>query len=392
MKVKWLMVFSLCALSACSTNVTQHKRFVSNYHHLVHDEMFNANKFVNIQTEQEIFKLNAPMQTMVKEKLLPIKDLKQRTLMLLKQIFLAKNLGLVYQGSANLSAVDTYTNAKANCLSLTIMAYALAKAANLPVRFQQVKIPEFWVREGDYNLLTGHVNLQVQSKPKSGKRIDIVSERMQIDFDPFTAKKLFPTKTINKESVVAMFYNNIGAEFMINHQYDKAFQYFKAAINQLPDYSSAWGNLALLYRKMGQGGFAEQTYRYALALNPENYTVLANLALLLQANGALPEAAQINAFLARKRKSNPYYFSMLADEAVHAGKLTKAVGYYKQAIRMNNRIDGFYAGIAKVYYRLKQYDKAKGALKRAIVLNKYPDVEAKYTAKLYVLEKTLYDN
>jgi hypothetical protein len=71
------------------------------------------------------------------------------------------------------------------------MAYALATEAGLNVRFQQIDIPEYWVRNGRYNLLTGHVNLLVNRADTFRKTIISVRSSLQIDFDPQASKSIF---------------------------------------------------------------------------------------------------------------------------------------------------------------------------------------------------------
>ena len=75
------------------------------------------------------------MRLMVKEKLMTERDIRKRSMRLLKHIFDQNNVALAYTSTANISAIDAYHSQKANCLSLTILAYALAKDADLDVDF-----------------------------------------------------------------------------------------------------------------------------------------------------------------------------------------------------------------------------------------------------------------
>ncbi len=70
-----------------------------------------------------------------------------------------------------MTAAQAYHSKSANCMSLTIMAYAMATHAGMNVAFQEVDIPEYWVRNGKYSLLTGHVNLLVKSNVDVSRRV-----------------------------------------------------------------------------------------------------------------------------------------------------------------------------------------------------------------------------
>jgi len=125
------------------------------------DDKFLQYKNVAIETEEDIFTLDDDMRAMVSPILIPEKNIEKRATKLLHHIFSTENIGLSYESGANTTAIETYHSSQANCMSLTIMAYALAKEANLKIKFQEVEVPEHWVRNGRYSMLTGHVNLMV---------------------------------------------------------------------------------------------------------------------------------------------------------------------------------------------------------------------------------------
>jgi hypothetical protein len=95
-----------------------------------------------------------------------------------------------------MTAREDFHSKTANCMSLTIMAYALAKKAGLVVDFQQVEIPEYWIRNGQYNLLTGHINLLIKTKDRLNKTTVYGSNTLQIDFDPYVVKESFSKRVI----------------------------------------------------------------------------------------------------------------------------------------------------------------------------------------------------
>jgi len=382
-------LLSLFLVACQSTSVSlQNKFYVSANENLFVDQYFPNYKKTQIESPQKIFKLDSDIQTMVEEKLLPIPNKTKRAGHLLRLIFKNKDEGINYLSTANIDASEAFHSNTANCLSLTIMAYALATKANLDIHFQEVNIPEFWVRNGHYSMLTGHVNLLIKTPKKTNATILYNSKNLQIDFDPYIAKKKFPRHIINKSRVISMFYNNKAAQAIVDGNYDAAYAYLKSAIETTPNVSNVWGNLALLYRLTNHISFAEQTYKYALSLDKNNFTVLSNYSILLKINGDIEAYNKIQRKIENKRQNNPYYYAMLGDEAAFKNDLQKAVTYYKKAIYLNKNIHEFYFGLAKVYYRLKAINNAENAIKKAIRLNKSTHIDKQYIAKLNLFKST----
>ncbi|MFT5636886.1 MAG: tetratricopeptide (TPR) repeat protein, partial [Cognaticolwellia sp.] len=288
---------------------------------------------------------------------------------------------------ANVIAAQAFKNQAANCLSLTIMAYAIAQEAKLNVAFQRVDVPEYWVRNGRVNMLTGHINLTVLDESVPDKRVLFPRSSIEIDFDPFVNKISFEKHKINKNTVLAMFYNNKAATAMVNGDYVTAYAYLKKATKVDPLFSSAWGNLGILYRFNGYQQSAIDTYRYAITLNYNNLTTMANLSMLLHASGSYEEAKRLDSYVMGKRASNPYYYALLGDENFYQGAYKEALNHYKKAIKLNKNIHEFYFGLAKVYYMLDEVGKAKIYIKKAMAKNHIVQLDKQYVVKLTILNK-----
>ncbi|GAA6204255.1 tetratricopeptide repeat protein [Thalassotalea sp. SU-HH00458] len=381
----WLFIVSCQSTIATSDNTPI-------YNELYLDDEFEVDSAQSIESEEEVFALDDEMKLMVTEKLLSVRAPNKRAKRLLRHIFAKENIDLAYQSAANLTASQAYHSQTANCMSLTIMAYALAKEAGLDVKFQDVKVPEYWVRNGQYNMLTGHVNLILTEAKVPNKTVVYGRELLQIDFDPDIYKKSFPKKVITKNTVLAMFYNNKGAHALVDQNYQLSYKYLKQATLVDPSFSSAWGNLGILYKLNDLTDFAEKTYRHAIELDNDNLTALTNLSLLLEDNNNLEQARKIEKMLHDKRIKNPYYHALLADEAFFRGDNQKALKHYKRAIRMDNKVHEFYFGIAKVYYALNRIERAENAMNKAIAYNRASAIESQYLAKLNFLKDLEIDN
>lgn len=382
-----LLLIITAVLSACHSTSSLNVGQASQRTALLNDELFPKSSLVYVETQDEIFALSDEMKQLVYEKLSPKRDLEKRANELLKQLFDAGNVEIAYKNSANLTASQAFKNRTANCMSLTIMAYALAKEAKLNVSFQNVDIPEYWVRNGKYNMLTGHVNILVSPHPLP--QVDVLwgATVMEIDFDPTINKRNFPTQTIKKNTVVSMFYNNKGADALISKDYSTAYKYFKAAIDVDPVYPASWGNLGILYRYINQPEYAERAYRHAVSLDDNNLNALTNLAILLHSKGEYEQAKKIDLAILKQRVRNPFYHALLGNEAFYDGDIDSSVKHYQKAINLDKNVHEFYFGLAKAYTQLGKYKSAENAMKKAIMINRAPSIDTQYVAKLDILKR-----
>lgn len=385
-KVSLMVIFSFF-LSACqSTSINQNKFVAIKHVQVIADNQFKGYKKISIETEQEIFALSDEMKLIAKNISL-LRDPQTKATKLIKQFFGPENINLAYKSGANVIASKAYRNKEANCLSLTIMAYAIAKAAKLDVVFQSIEVPEYWVRNGEANMLTGHINLSVLQDKSPNTLLFFDRQNIEIDFDPYVKKKVFPKHQINKNTVLAMFYNNKGATALVSNKYVSAYAYLKKATEIDPNFSSAWGNLGILYRMNGLEESAISTYRHAIYLNRANLTAMENLSKLLHSKGVNDEAKVIDSYIMQKRANNPYYYALLGDENFYKGYYLQAITHYKKAIKLNSSVHEFYFGLAKVHYMLDNNIKAQQYIKKAIAKNKIQQLDKQYLAKLNILKQ-----
>lgn len=376
----------LVLLFACQSNQYPHVSQVNSPTSLYLDKQFISLKPAHIETEQEIFQLNDKMLTMVETKLMNNLSAHQKAVILLNHLFNEENIALTYDGNANVTASQAYQSKVANCISLTIMAYALADKAGMNISFQEVTIPEYWVSNGQYSLLTGHVNLLVNEEGYLKRTIVWGEKAITIDFDPFVAKKRFPSTIITKQTLLAMFYNNKGAQALVNNNYLLAYQYLKKATFSDNQFSSAWGNLGILYKLSGHYEMAEKAYSYAVSLDPDNLTALGNLALLFNTQGRTSEALPIEEYIDKIRVNNPYYHALLANEAFFNQLYQQALQHYKKAIQLDDEQHEFYFGLAKVYYKQGKLLLSQESMIKAVALVKLKDTKKHYITKLKFLK------
>ncbi|MBU2872335.1 tetratricopeptide repeat protein [Colwellia sp. E2M01] len=385
----YILIICLPLFSACQNYQTLVLAKTPHNQNLYLDNQFYSADVIAIENEQEIFALNDEMRHMVSTKLIRSLPAEEKSLILLEHLFNEENIALTYDGNANLTASQAYQKKRANCMSLTLMAYALAKAAGMKVKFREVDVPEYWIQNGQYNYIAGHVNLLIEddNTPKSRTKNKTMYREAatQIDFDPFIAKKQFPEHTINKSRLLAMFYNNKGAEALVNNSTSRAYKYFKEATIADVTFSSAWGNLAILYKLSGHLDTAEYAYIKAINLQHNNLNALSNLALLLNEQSRFEEAQPIEEYIYKLRVVNPYYHASLGAKALLEKSYKKAVLYYKKALEIDGEQHEFYFGLAKAYYRQGELTLAKHAMKKAVGVTQVKKTKKQYIAKLNLI-------
>jgi len=330
----------------------------------------NQTQFLPYEVESydEIFILSDELKTQLVEHIPTKKPSMDTAKDLLHFIFNSANNHIDYQSGATLTANQTFQQQNANCLSLSIMAFSMAEHLGLEAHFQRVFIPEYWALENGFNLLTSHINLKLQfnqTKFDGVQRLYDTEDGVVVDFDANSRKEKFKTKEITKLTVAAMFYNNKGAIAMVNGRYNEAYHYLKSATQIASSYSPAWGNLGILFRINDQNNNAEIAYQYALELDPTNNTAKGNLGILFELTDRSELATKIKNELDAKRQNNPYYHIAKGNEAYVQKLYREAITHYKKSADLDKKLHESYFGLARSFYQLGDYKKAKRYLKSA---------------------------
>ncbi len=353
----------------------------------------NSAPFAKPQQEvasvDEIFTLDANDLTDLKAEMRSGATSQDKTRALLRFIFKSDQLPLHYVNSATLVAHETLQRREANCLSLTILAYALAKEVGFNAEFHEVQIPEYWITDGHQSRLNGHVNLLVVPPVLSFENgaVNYSLSRITVDFDTENRGKAWPSRVVTKEDIVAMFYNNKAADSLVAADYAQAFAYLKAAVEIAPNSAQTWANLSVLYRQVGLYKDAEESYLFSLRLNPNNSNTMANLAVLYRLVGQTAKAIELEEVVARKRKLNPFYHLMLGDEALNAQQTDIAKIHFNQALRLNPSLSAAMFGMAKSYIIEGDIDKAAQYLQDAKHFSQSHDEKLRYESKLKILQQ-----
>ncbi|MDT0593430.1 tetratricopeptide repeat protein [Glaciecola petra] len=329
-----------------------------------HSEHFPEYQQTLVESPEQIFALDENAIHFVKQLSTHGKTNREKAQALVDGIFGRTQLAMDYSANANTTATQTFHQGISNCLSLTIMTYAMAEKMGLDSRFQKIMIPEYWTRRDGNTILNGHVNLRVK-KSNSNLIINSNSDTI-IDFQPLETRQSFPVQALSKSEVVSLFYVNKGAELMMNKRLSQAYAYFKAALNSNEYSTEAWLNLGVLYVKKGLYHQAQEAYLKALSIKPSYNSAKENMAKLYKRLGQYNKAKSMLLRLANERESNPYYQSMKAEIALENGQYDKAVTYFKKAIKLKKKNSEFYFGLARAHWAMGDTKRTKQSLQKAI--------------------------
>ena len=282
--------------------------------------------------------------------------------LLVARLYDPKGLRLSYASGRTTGAAETWRSQSGDCLSLTVMAYAAARALGLNVHMQEVQVPMTFERRDGVDFIGSHVNLLVRHA------YDVpVYDRTQhahnfvIDFEPQMGANRVG-QWLTEDDILARYYNNRAAQYLVAKDNVRAYAYYRAAIAAAPDYAPAVANLAQLYLRSGLLVGAEQLLLHAIALGGPSFSPLRNMHSLLTAQGRTEEAQHYAQLLAKQQNENPYYWMGLGLAAMRDSDYRAAIHALKHAATLATGFEEIHYQLALAYWRGGQQDAAREQL------------------------------
>ena len=264
-------------------------------------------------------------------------------------------LNFRYDPSKTLSGEEAFRQKTGNCLSFSNMFVAMARTAGMKAWYQEVEVPQEWSSINDTLLVSRHVNAVVK---------DAYLEYVVDVSRKFRNEEVLSRKISDKEAL-AQFYNNLGADALVEKQLAKAYAYFVKAIETDPFASYIWSNLGVVYRRNGQTEAARASYQTALELDPEELVALNNLYGIYLEEGNEAAARDLQKRVERHRRKNPYYLQQLADTAMQEQRYDDAIKLLHRAIRLKEEDYRFHVSLAQSLALNGEDEEAQLSLDRA---------------------------
>ena len=305
---------------------------------------------------------------------------------LINALYTKGQLKLEYDAAMTRNASEAFDARAGNCLSLVIMTAAFAKEVGLQVEFHGADIEEVWSRNGDLLLGSGHVNVSLGSRATDIGIRGVYQNPLTVDFlsaDDITG---LPTREISEATVVAMYMNNKAVEALVHGQLDDAYGWARSAIRQSPGFASSYNTLGVVYLRHGDPRQAARVFGYVLERDPDNSTVLSNLADVQSQLGNASEAAALRSRLARIDPHPPYYFFNLGMAALQDNDFRTAKTQFAREVARADYNHEFHYWLAVAYFKLGETERAQRQLLLAIERSPTRDGRDLYAAKLSWLQ------
>jgi Flp pilus assembly protein TadD len=270
-----------------------------------------------------------------------------------------EQLDLTYQLSPTRTASETFHARRGNCLSFVNLFVGLARDNDLNPFYVEVTDYQKWSHQAGMVVSQGHI--------VAGMYLD--GELKTYDFLPYRPKAYRDFHPIDDLQAAAHYYNNLGAEALLDGNVQGALASIEIAAKIAPTFPKALNNLGVIRARSGDLAGAEQAYRKALTAEPDNSIVMTNMARLLQQSGRKEEAIQMLASVEANNTTNPYFFVYQSDMALSGGDPQKALDYMRKALSLDSESADVHVGLVKVYLALGDTEKARHHLGRALALD-----------------------
>jgi len=289
----------------------------------------------------------------------------------------AGGLALEYDNDRTRTVAETWRDRRANCLSFTLVFVALARAAGLEARVQEVGEVLAWYQDAGVIYNANHVNAGIRNGV----------QRQTVDLDSNILATRDRPRGVSDARAIAHFHNNRGAELMAAGDPAAARASLDASLASDAGFVPAWNNLGVLLLRQGDTRGAERAYLAALRLQPEHGPTLNNLVALYRRTGDLRQADRYAWRLEKAQRSDPFHQFMRALECENGGDYACAIARYRRAIRLQDGEHQFHFGLARAYFLSGDPDRAQRELQRAYALGSSDTVRSVYRRKLEHLRR-----
>jgi Flp pilus assembly protein TadD len=291
-------------------------------------------------------------------------------------------LKLEYDSVMTRTAAEAFDARAGNCLSLVIMTAAFAKALGLEVQYNGAAVGDLWSRSGNIYFLNGHVNVTLGRRHSDSRLLYDAAELMTIDFLPGAEMRALRTRPIDEQTIVAMFMSNRAAEALVRGRLDDAYWLAREAMRQSPAFWGAYNTLGVIYLRRGLPEAAELAFRRVLQNEPDNTRAWANLALTLDRLGRGAEAKAADRELARLEHHAPFHFFHLGIAAMEAGDFKAARASFASEVRRAPQYHEFHFWLGLAELRLGNLEAARAELALALEHSTTRRDQDLYAAKL----------
>ena len=268
-----------------------------------------------------------------------------------------------YQSGKTKTAIETYESRSGNCLSMTNLFIAMARYSGLDAHYHLVSARPKWEQSGNTLIWTQHINST--GVLRNG-------DRYILDFLPELRVIRDEMKTVSDRHAQAIYYNNLGAEEILNKQFEKALRYLRMALNVEPRMADVWNNMGATQNRLKRPDLAKASFQQAIILDSFNNTAMSNLSRIYFEEGNVNQGIFFADRVRRHRSRNPYYRYANAKSALAVQDYATAREELIVAIRLKEDEAEFFDALAEVYAGLGDRKKQLTSLRLAKLIREKP--------------------
>lgn len=303
------------------------------------------------------FEIDDEIRAMIDRVVGPSGSEKKRTDEILNFVFDAMDLQYSLYPTRN--AIETFQTRRGNCLSFVNLFVGIARERRLNPFYVEVTDLQRWNYRDGVVVSQGHI--------VAGMYVD--GELSTFDFLPYESKSYRDFDPITDLMALAHYYNNLGAEALLDGDVDRALPHLDLAVALAPDFDKAINNYGVALLRLGRAEEALALYQQALAVDPENVALLTNSARAHQLLGQTDAARELLSRLAAANQASPYFFVYLAELALGREEIDVAMELLVKALRRNSEIPEVHLGFAKLYLAQGDFRKARHHIGRSLKLD-----------------------
>lgn len=353
-------IFVVLALNACSTPPKAPAHLVTN---VWHDQEFHYTGEPSI-SKQTLFEISDQLKQQLSGYTQARANEQERIGKMITLLFGDEGRSFPYASGHSTIAMDTWRNHSGDCLSLTVLAYAMAKELGLDAHLQEVKIPMLVNRVRNLDLIVGHVNLAISHEQtiRIGNHLSPRGDLI-IDFEP----SFGPAQrgvVLTEDEILSRFYNNMATEFLESNDTTQAYRYYRAAITTSPQYAPSYANMAQMYMNAGFNNDAEILLRNTLSFDNDDYSALHSLRELLVSQGRNADVYHLDERIQAQRNQDPYYWLQKGVHSIEQGQYIPAIDALEHAEQLTNGFLEVHRYLAVAYALSGDQKNASAQLKK----------------------------
>ncbi|MGH9361748.1 MAG: tetratricopeptide repeat protein [Thermoanaerobaculia bacterium] len=360
--------FALALLPLAVLACSQYQPFDSAAHlRGEYGERLGAEQSANVVVP---FELDGERLAAIDERIRPALDERRRVDQVIDYIF--NRLDLEYALQPTRTAVETFVARQGNCLSFVNLFVGVARHLRLNPFYVEVVDYQRWNHREGLLVSQGHIVAGMMVKGKM----------QTFDFLPYRTKAYKDFKPIDDRTAAAHYYNNLGAEALLDGDLERARELLTTATLIAPRFERGFNNLGVCLARLRDFDGALAAYRKGLEIDPENVALLTNLAGVYQRQGRAVEANEVLGKIEGTKDASPFFFVYRGELALSRGDTEKAMEYLVEALRRDTELPEVHLALVKLYLETGDLRRARHHLGRALQLDATNEEARKYAVLL----------